>query len=82
MKSENFGFFIYNEEDDFNKNNEKTNRDKSVIAGCSGFIYYRCIYTDLLWVHKNRHGEGIATELLKAVEEHGRKAICKYFLVS
>ena len=47
-----------------------------IVAGCNCFILFGVIYTDQLWVHKNYRKQGLGTQLLEQVHDHGRKVGC------
>jgi GNAT superfamily N-acetyltransferase len=47
-----------------------------VYAGCNGSLVYGSIYTDQLWVHPNRRGEGLGRQLMEQVHALGREKGC------
>lgn len=48
-----------------------------IIAGCSGYVIYGSIYTDLLWVHSDYRRKGMRKQLMEEVHDYGRKVHCK-----
>ncbi|MDN5248437.1 MAG: GNAT family N-acetyltransferase [Wolbachia endosymbiont of Tyrophagus putrescentiae] len=64
-----FAFFIRDEKE-------------SIIAGCSGYVIYGSIYTDLLWVHKKHRKKGLGKQLMKKVHDYGREMHCKIATVA
>jgi GNAT superfamily N-acetyltransferase len=55
---------------------------RQIIAGCSGFIIYGSIYTDLLWVHHNHRKKGMGKQLMEKVHDYGREMHCKIATVA
>ena len=58
-----FAFFIRDESD-------------SIIAGCNGSVFFGCIYTDQLWVHKNHRMAGYGKQLMDSVHKYGQEQGC------
>lgn len=58
-----FAFFIRSDEE-------------QIIAGCSGYIMYGSIYTDLLWVHKDYRQKGFGRRLMEKVHTYGKEMHC------
>lgn len=56
--------------------------DRNIIAGCNGSVFFGCIYTDQLWVHREYRKQGLGKQLMEAVHEHGRKAGCRMATIS
>ncbi|WP_264705114.1 GNAT family N-acetyltransferase [Wolbachia endosymbiont (group A) of Gymnosoma rotundatum] len=50
---------------------------EQIIAGCSGFVIYGSIYTDLLWVHSDYRRKGMGKQLMEEVHDYGREMHCK-----
>ncbi|WCR58000.1 GNAT family N-acetyltransferase [Wolbachia endosymbiont of Ctenocephalides felis wCfeJ] len=55
---------------------------KQTIAGCSGFVIYGSIYTDLLWVHSDYRRKGMGRQLMEKVHGYGREVHCKIATVA
>ncbi len=55
---------------------------EQIIAGCSGFVIYGSIYTDLLWVHSDYRRKGMGKQLMEEVHDYGRKVHCKIATVA
>ncbi|MGL9717825.1 MAG: GNAT family N-acetyltransferase [Wolbachia sp.] len=55
---------------------------KQIIAGCSGFVIYGSIYTDLLWVHPSYRKKGLGKQLLEEVDDYGQEMHCKIATVA
>jgi len=51
-----FAFFIRDE------NNE-------IRGGCSGYMFYGCVYVDLIWVDTTLRGQGYGFQLMKKAEQ-------------
>ncbi|MGL9732254.1 MAG: GNAT family N-acetyltransferase [Wolbachia sp.] len=64
-----FAFFIYDDA-------------RQIIAGCSGFIIYGSIYTDLLWVHYDHRKKGMGKQLMEKVHDYVREMHCKIATVA
>lgn len=54
----------------------------NIIAGCSGYVIYGSIYTDLLWVNKEYRKNGLGKSLMEKVHDYGRKMNCKIATVA
>ncbi|BEP31382.1 MAG: hypothetical protein WBIAU1_08600 [Wolbachia endosymbiont of Drosophila biauraria] len=50
---------------------------EQIIVGCSGFVIYGSIYTDLLWVHSDYRRKGMGKQLMEEVHDYGREMHCK-----
>ncbi|BFD47196.1 MULTISPECIES: GNAT family N-acetyltransferase [Wolbachia] len=55
---------------------------EQIIAGCSGFVIYGSIYTDLLWVHSDYRRKGMGKQLMEEVHDYGREMHCKIATVA
>ena len=63
---EHFAFFIRDDE-------------QQIIAGCNGYMIlgeFSAIHTHQLWVCPNNRKQGLASDLLEKVHEHGRLKGC------
>lgn len=54
----------------------------SIKGGCSGFIFYGCLYTDLLWVDKSLREKGYGTDLMGRVEKLAIDNSCRFMVVN
>lgn len=64
-----FAFFIKNETD-------------QIKGGCSGYIFYGCLYIDLLWVDKLLRGKNYGTRLMENAEELAIENNCHFIVVN
>ena len=64
-----FAFFI---RDELNK----------IKGGCSGYIYYGCLYVDLLWVDESLRGKQYGTQLMQAAEKLAHDNHCHFIAVN
>lgn len=55
---------------------------EQIIVGCSGFVIYGSIYTDLLWVHSDYRRKGMGKQLMEEVHDYGREMHCKIATVA
>ncbi|WP_353284273.1 GNAT family N-acetyltransferase [Wolbachia endosymbiont (group A) of Lasioglossum fulvicorne] len=55
---------------------------EQIIAGCSGFVIYGSIYTDLLWVHSDYRRKGMGKQLMEEVHDYSREMHCKIATVA
>lgn len=64
-----FGFFV---------------KDKkgTVVGGATGFSYYGCLYTDLLWIHADLRNHGWGSKILKEIETLAKKRGCRFLHVT
>ncbi len=53
-----------------------------VKGGCSGFLFYGCLYTDLLWIDESLRGRGYGIDLMGRVEELAIKNTCRFMVVN
>lgn len=51
-------------------------------GGCSGFIYYGCLYVDLLWVAKALRDNKYGTQLMDKAEQLAKKNKCNFITVN
>jgi GNAT superfamily N-acetyltransferase len=47
-------------------------------GGCSGYIYYGCLYVDLLWVDESLRGKQYGTQLMKNAEKLAHANHCNF----
>jgi GNAT superfamily N-acetyltransferase len=47
-----------------------------ILGGCSGDIFYGCLYTGSFWITESLRGKGLGTQLLSAAEQLGREKGC------
>jgi GNAT superfamily N-acetyltransferase len=53
--------------------------EKSEIkGGCSGYIFYGCLYVDLLWVDELLRGKQYGTQFMEKSEELARENNCHF----
>lgn len=64
-----FAFFIKNELD-------------QIKGGCSGYIYYGCLYVDLLWVDQSLRKKQYGTQLMKHAEQLAIDQHCNFIAVN
>lgn len=64
-----FAFFIKNE----------TN---AIEGGCSGYIFYGCLYVDLLWVTLSLRSQGYGSRLMEQAEALAIQNGCTFMLVN
>lgn len=58
------------------------NANGSIRGGCSGFIFYGCLYVDLLWVDQSLRGKKYGTQLMESAEKLARKNKCHFIVVN
>lgn len=51
-------------------------------GGCSGYIFYGCLYTDLLWVDKSLREQHYGTGLMEKVEKLAIENDCRFMAVN
>lgn len=66
--NEPFGFFIY--------------KDKKMLGGMNGIIYYGCFYIDQLWLHDSLRGKGYGTKLMNMAEQLAKDRKCLFLSVN
>lgn len=54
----------------------------AIKGGCSGFIFYGCLYTDLLWIDKSLREKGYGTDLMERVEKLATENSCRFMVVN
>lgn len=64
-----FAFFIRDELD-------------HIKGGCSGYIYYGCLYVDLLWVDESLRGKQYGSQLMKNAEQLAKENHCNFIAVN
>ena len=62
----------------FSLNDENTN----ITGGCTGAIFYGCLYIDLLWIEESVRGHGYGTKIMKAAEDLGKEKSCLFSTVN
>jgi GNAT superfamily N-acetyltransferase len=53
-----------------------------ICAGVKSFIFYGCLYTDMLWVEKDLRAHGWGSKLMKEAEEKGKQSGCTFAAVN
>lgn len=53
-----------------------------IMGGCSGYIYYGCLYVDLLWVDQALRGKQYGTGLMKDAEKLAQDNQCHFIAVN
>ena len=51
-------------------------------GGCSGYIFYGCLYIDLLWVDKLIRGKHYGTHLMENAEKLAKENKCHFIAVN
>src|SRR6185437_16776474 len=51
-------------------------------GGCSGYIYYGCLYIDLLWIDESLRGKQYGTQLIKNSERLAHDNHCHFVAVN
>lgn len=64
-----FGFFI-------------KNTSNKIKGGCSGYIFYGCLYLDFLWVDQSLRGKKLGTKLMENTEALAKENKCKFISVN
>lgn len=64
-----FGFFVKDE-----SNNIK--------GGCAGYIFYGCLYVDILWVDQTLRNQQYGTQLMKEAEKLAKNEHCNFITVN
>ena len=67
-EAQSFGFFI-------------RNGDGEIIAGCTGRMGFKSIYTGQLWVHPSCRKQNLGRKLMDKMHELGRKSGCYFATV-
>lgn len=59
-------------------------RDESrqIKGGCSGYIFYGCLYIDLLWVEEDLRGQRYGTKLVQEAEDLAKQHNCRFVTVN
>lgn len=59
-------------------------KDKSnqIKGGCSGYIFYGCLYVDLLWVDNSLRGKCLGSQLMGNTEKLARENECQFVAVN
>lgn len=58
------------------------NEHGEIICGISGYTWARCCYIAYLWVHEAHRKQGLASALIKRVEDDARRLGCAIVIVS
>lgn len=58
------------------------NKNGQIKGGCSGYIYYGCLYVDLLWVDELLRGKQFGTRLIKDAEKLAQDNNCNFIAVN
>lgn len=56
--------------------------NRNITGGCSGSIFYGCLYIDLLWIAESVRSLGYGTKIMKAAEDLGREKGCLFSTVN
>lgn len=64
-----FAFFVKDEHDQMK-------------GGCSGYIFYGCLYVDLLWVDESLRGKSYGSQMMKAAEKLAIENGCNFVAVN
>lgn len=56
--------------------------NNQVVGGCSGAVFYGCLYVDGLWMQESLRGQGYGTQLMSAAEELGKERGCTFATVN
>ena len=56
--------------------------NEKIKGGCSGYIFYGCLYVDLLWIDKLLRGKHYGTNLMKDVEKLAEENKCHFMVVN
>jgi GNAT superfamily N-acetyltransferase len=64
-----FAFFVHDKE-------------KKIIGGCDGCIYYNCLYIDQLWLAASIRGNGLGTQLMYAAENFAQSQGAQFSTVN
>ncbi len=51
-------------------------------GGCSGYIYYGCLYVDLLWIDETLRGMQYGSQLMKDAEQLAQDGHCNFIAVN
>ena len=51
-------------------------------GGCTGYIFYGCLYVDLLWVDKSLRQKKYGTELMQHAEKLAKENRCHFIAVN
>ena len=55
---------------------------QQIKGGCSGYIYYGCLYVDLLWIDESLRGKQYGSQLMKDAEKLARDSHCNFIAVN
>jgi len=66
---ETFAYYLRDEQD-------------NIIGGCSGAIFYGCVYIDQLWLSEPLRGQGCGTKLMQAALAYGKEKGCTFATVN
>lgn len=58
------------------------NEHGEIICGISGYTWARCCYIAYLWVHEAHRRRGLASALIRRVEDEARRLGCAVVIVS
>ena len=57
------------------------NEEGEIISGLFGCMFFGFAYIDYLWTDEKYRGQGLATKLMKKIEEEAKENNCKYLLI-
>lgn len=66
---ETFAFFIHD-------------KQKRIVGGCNGFIYYGCLYIDQLWIDEPLRCQGFGSQLMQKAEKLAHDKNCLFLTVN
>ncbi|HSX20084.1 MAG TPA: GNAT family N-acetyltransferase [Gammaproteobacteria bacterium] len=49
-----------------------------IVGGCSGFMYYGCLYLDQLWIDAQYRGQDYGSKLVRAAEQMAHSKGCTF----
>lgn len=58
------------------------NENQKLAGGCSGVMYYGCLYVDMLWVTEKLRHIGYGIQLMNAAENLGKDKGCLFATVN
>lgn len=55
---------------------------RQIKGGCSGYMYYGCLYIDLLWVDESLRNQGYGKQLMQQAENLAKECKCRFLTVN